>query len=116
MRQNIASAPSPTAPTSDLIQARPATPPSAGRRKLYSAYVGAIVDLVRLMGSLHTAQYQYIPAIAFPQAEALNLRLNTPPSFHNPEIGPGHRSAKRSGSPASRRYSPPDAEPDRLSS
>ncbi len=51
----------------------------------YSAYVGAIVDLVRLMGNLHTAQYQYIPAIAFPQAEAMNLRLNTPPSFHNPK-------------------------------
>jgi hypothetical protein len=51
----------------------------------YSAYVGAIVDLVRIMGSLHTAQYQYIPAIAFPQQQALNLRLNTPPSFHNPK-------------------------------
>lgn len=51
----------------------------------YSAYVGAIVDLVRIMGNLHTAQYQYIPAIAFPQNEALNLRLNTPPSFHNPK-------------------------------
>ncbi len=52
---------------------------------LYSAYVGAVVDLVRLMGNLHTAQYQYIPAIAFPEAEQLNLRLNTAPSFHNPK-------------------------------
>ena len=65
---------------------------------LYSAYVGAIVDLIRLTSSLHTAQYQYIPAIAFPRTEAekqgdnaadtgqtLNLRLNTPPSFHNPK-------------------------------
>jgi hypothetical protein len=52
---------------------------------LYSAYVGAVVDLVRLMGNLHTAQYQYIPAISFPQAEQLNLRLNTAPSFHNPK-------------------------------
>ena len=51
----------------------------------YSAYVGAIVDLVRIMSSLHSAQYRYIPAIAFPQGEALNLRLNTPPSFHNPK-------------------------------
>ncbi len=51
----------------------------------YSAYVGALVDLVRIIGNLHTAQYQYIPAIAFPQGEALNLRLNTPPSFHNPK-------------------------------
>ena len=52
---------------------------------LYSAYVGTVVDLVHIMGSLHTAQYQYIPAIASPQQEALNLRLNTPPSFHNPK-------------------------------
>ena len=52
---------------------------------LYSAYVGTIVDLVHIMGSLHTAQYQYIPAIAFPQQQLLNLRLNTPPSFHNPK-------------------------------
>lgn len=52
---------------------------------VYSAYVGAIVDVLRIMGNLHTAQYQYIPAIAFPQNEALNLRLNTPPSFHNPK-------------------------------
>ena len=51
----------------------------------YSAYVGAIVDLVRIMSGLHTAQYQYIPAIAFPQRESLNLRLNTPPSFRNPK-------------------------------
>jgi hypothetical protein len=52
---------------------------------VYSAYVGAIVDVVRIMSSLHIAKYQYIPAIAFPSGEALNLRLNTPPSFNNPK-------------------------------
>lgn len=52
---------------------------------LYSAYVGAIVDLIRIMASIHIAQYQYIPAVAFPQNDAMNLRLNTPPSFHNPK-------------------------------
>ena len=52
---------------------------------MYSAYVGTIVDLVRLMSGLHTAHYQYIPAIAFPTGESLNLRLNTPPSFTNPK-------------------------------
>jgi hypothetical protein len=51
----------------------------------YSAYVGAIVDLVRIMSSLHTAKYQYIPAIAFPDGDSLNLRLNTPPSFNDPK-------------------------------
>ncbi|MFI4921440.1 MAG: hypothetical protein ACHQAZ_07345, partial [Gammaproteobacteria bacterium] len=51
----------------------------------YSAYVGTVVDLVRIMGGLHTAHYQYIPAIAFPDGDSLNLRLNTPPSFTNPK-------------------------------
>src|ERR1700757_677635 len=70
-------------PGSDLItQASYTQMAGAG---LYSAYVGAIVDLVRLMSGLHTAKYQYIPAIAFPTGEALNLRLNTPPSFHDPK-------------------------------
>ncbi len=70
-------------PGSDLInQASYTQMMGAG---MYSAYVGAIVDLVRLMSGLHTAKYQYIPAIAFPTGEALNLRLNTPPSFHDPK-------------------------------
>lgn len=51
----------------------------------YSAYVGAIVDFVRIVNGLHTAKYQYIPAIAEPESDALNLRLNTPPSFNNPK-------------------------------
>jgi hypothetical protein len=51
----------------------------------YSPYVGAIVDLIRITSTLHTARYQYIPAIAFPDGDALNLRLNTPPSFNNPK-------------------------------
>jgi hypothetical protein len=70
-------------PTSDLIsQASYSTAAGGG---LYSAYVGAIVDVVRIMSNLHNAQYQYIPAISFPQDDAMNLRLNTPPSFHNPK-------------------------------
>ena len=95
--QNIASALS-NGPSSDLIQTASYTNLMGGG--LYSAYVGAIVDLVRIMANLHTAQYQYIPAIAFPQGEALNLRLNTPPSFHNPKsvlvIGlPGVQAAQK---------------------
>jgi hypothetical protein len=70
-------------PSSDFIQAASYT--GIGGGGLYSAYVGAIVDLVRLTSTLHTAQYQYIPAIAFPSDQQLNLRLNAPPSFHNPK-------------------------------
>ena len=68
---------------SDFINAASATSLAGGGT--YSAYVGAVVDLVRITSNLHTAQYQYIPAIAFPEGSALNLRLNTPPSFHNPK-------------------------------
>jgi len=80
--QSIASALS-QGPNSDLIAAASYTAIAGGG--LYSAYVGAVVDLVRVMANLHTASYQYIPAIAFPQNNAMNLRLNTPPSFHNPK-------------------------------
>jgi hypothetical protein len=80
--QTIASALS-YGPGSDLINQASYTSMAGGG--LYSAYVGAVVDLIRIMSNIHTAQYQYIPAIAFPQNDAMNLRLNTPPSFHNPK-------------------------------
>ena len=51
----------------------------------YSAYVGAVVDVVRLMTSFHTAEYQYIPALALPKQDQLNLQLNSPPSFQKPK-------------------------------
>ena len=80
--QTIASAIS-TGPSSDFINAAAATPMAGAG--VYSAYVGAVVDLVHLVSQMHTAQYQYIPAIAFPSSETLNLKLNTPPSFINPK-------------------------------
>ncbi|MGB6745656.1 MAG: hypothetical protein WBE38_18555 [Terracidiphilus sp.] len=52
---------------------------------LYSPYVGAVVDTARILASLHTAHFQYIPALALPTADTLNLRLNMPPSFRNPK-------------------------------
>src|SRR3984893_664873 len=67
----------------DFINAASYT--SLGGGGIYSAYVGAVVDLFRILGGLHSAQFQYIPAISFPENESLNLRLNTPPSFRNPK-------------------------------
>ena len=52
---------------------------------VYSAYVGTLIDLIHLVGMLHTAHYQYIPAISFPQGSTMNLKLNAPPSFHTPK-------------------------------
>jgi hypothetical protein len=72
-----------TGPSSDLIGAVTTTPMAGGG--IYSAYVGAIVDLAKLLGNIHTAEFQYIPALAMPQDEQLNLHLNNPPSFRNPK-------------------------------
>jgi hypothetical protein len=51
----------------------------------YSPYVGAVMDVARILGTTHTAQFQYIPALALLQRDTLNLRLNNPPSFRNPK-------------------------------
>ena len=75
-----------TGDTSTLIGAMQGTPAIANTgAAAYSAYVGTVLDLVRLMTGLHTAHFQYIPAIAFPDGDALNLRLNAAPSFHDPK-------------------------------
>jgi hypothetical protein len=52
---------------------------------VYSPYIGAIVDTAKILSSLHTAHFQYIPALALPAKDTLNLRLNVPPSFRNPK-------------------------------
>ncbi|HEV3278053.1 MAG TPA: hypothetical protein VG860_14645 [Terriglobia bacterium] len=70
-------------PSADLISAVTATPMAGGG--YYSAYVGAVVDVVRIMGNIHTAVYQYLPALAMPGGYDLNLKLNSPPSFRNPK-------------------------------
>jgi hypothetical protein len=67
----------------DLIGQLSATPLAGAG--LYSPYVGAVVDVVRIMDSIHTAQYQYIPALVQNQQGQLQLKLNTPPSFSNPK-------------------------------
>jgi hypothetical protein len=51
----------------------------------YSPYIGAIVDTARILSSLHTAHFQYIPALALPTEDTLNLRLSVPPSFRDPK-------------------------------
>jgi hypothetical protein len=50
----------------------------------YSPYVGAVVDLAKMMESFHTPEYRYIPALALPHLDELNLKLNNPPSFRKP--------------------------------
>ena len=58
---------------------------AVGGAGMYSAYIGAIVDTARILASLHTAHFQYIPALALPTEDTLNLRLSVPPSFRDPK-------------------------------
>lgn len=51
----------------------------------YSPYIASVLDIAHILGSFHTAQYEYIPALASPRGDQLALTVNTPPSFHNPK-------------------------------
>jgi hypothetical protein len=51
----------------------------------YSVYVGTVIDMAKILDSFHTAEYQYLPALAIPKADTLALKLNNPPSFHKPQ-------------------------------
>jgi hypothetical protein len=70
-------------PSTDLLTQISSTPTARGG--YYSPYIGAVVDVARILSTAHTAQYQYIPALALPHKDELNLRLNNPPSFRNPK-------------------------------
>jgi hypothetical protein len=69
--------------TGDLMNQISSTPMMGSGA--YSPYIGAIVDTARILASLHTAHFQYIPALALPTKDTLNLRLNLPPSFRDPK-------------------------------
>ena len=71
-------------PSTDLSRRSVPRRPRAGG--YYSPYIGAVVDVARILSTAHTAQYQYIPALCpAAQDNDLNLRLNNPPSFRNPK-------------------------------
>jgi hypothetical protein len=93
--------------TLDLMNELSSSPMGKGGE--YSTYVGAIVDTAKILSSLHTAHFQYIPALALPKADTLNLRLNMPPSFRNPKsvvvvalppVGPSRPEPLRPVNPA----------------
>ena len=80
--QNMVATLTTGAPT-DLLAQLSSTP--SARNGYYSPYIGAVVDVVRILGTTHSAQYQYIPALALPKKDEMHLRLNNPPSFRNPK-------------------------------
>lgn len=70
-------------PVSDLAAQLSYTPQAS--YGYYSPYIGSVMDMARILDTFHTAQYQYIPALATESADQMSLMLNTPPSFHNPK-------------------------------
>ncbi len=82
---------------------------SMGGGGQFSPYIGAIVDTAKILSSLHTAHFQYIPALALPTKDTLNLRLNLPPSFRDPKsvvvvalppVGPSKAPGLRASNPS----------------
>jgi len=67
----------------DLVLSLSNTP--AGGAGYYSPYLGAIRDIVGIFGAMHSARYQYIPALGLAHEDHLALVLNTPPSFADPK-------------------------------
>jgi hypothetical protein len=76
--QNLASG-----ATADLVTQLGGAQPLGGG--VYSPYVGAVMDIVRILDGMHTAHFQYIPALAVASGDRLALRLNAPPSFGDPK-------------------------------
>ena len=70
-------------PGADLALQLSATP--QGGLGYYSPYIAAIRDVIGIFGSIRTAKYQYIPALATLDGDRMALVLNAPPSFHNPK-------------------------------
>jgi hypothetical protein len=70
-------------PNSDLIGVLSTTKQAGGGA--YSPYVGAFMDVARIMENLHTAEFQYIPALALAKDDVVELKLNNPPSFRKPK-------------------------------
>ena len=70
-------------PSGDLAMQLSYTPPA--NYGFNSPYIASAMDIARILDSLHTAQYQYIPGLAKLHANQMSLMLNTPPSFHNPK-------------------------------
>jgi hypothetical protein len=70
-------------PAADMLAQMSYTQQAGGG--YYSVYVGTVMDMAKILDSFHTAEYQYLPALAIPKDDTLVLKLNNPPSFHKPQ-------------------------------
>ncbi len=72
-----------SAAATDLALSLSATP--VGGLGYFSPYISAVREIVGIFSAMHTARYQYIPALDVPSDDGMALVLNTPPSFANPK-------------------------------
>lgn len=72
-----------SAAATDLALSLSATP--VGGFGYFSSYISAVREIVGIFSAMHTAKYQYIPALDVPGGDDMALVLNTPPSFANPK-------------------------------
>ncbi len=70
------------APANIVLQL--AASPQAGYG-YYSAYIGVVRDLARMLGAFQSAQLRFIPALSVPRGGRIELLLNTVPSFRKPQ-------------------------------
>jgi hypothetical protein len=70
-------------PASDLAMEASSTPQL--KSGYYGPFIGSIFDIAKILDSLHTAQYQYFPALTALHGRQVALTLNAPPSFHDPK-------------------------------
>src|SRR5215472_5080991 len=70
-------------PASDLAMEASNTPQL--KSGLYGPFIGSLIDIAKILDSLHTAQYQYFPALTSTRGRQVALTLNAPPSFHDPK-------------------------------
>jgi hypothetical protein len=70
-------------PASDLAMEASNTPQL--KSGYYGPFIGSIIDIAKILDSLHTAQYQYFPALTSTHGRQVALTLNAPPSFHDPK-------------------------------
>ncbi len=70
-------------PASDLAMEASNTPQL--KSGYYGPFIGSIIDIAKILDSLHTARYQYFPALTSMRGKQVALSLNAPPSFHDPK-------------------------------
>jgi hypothetical protein len=70
-------------PASDLAMEASNTPQL--KSGYYGPFIGSLIDIAKILDSLHTAQYQYFPALTAMHGRQVELTLNAPPSFHDPK-------------------------------